>query len=198
MMSEKKQYNIADGLREVKLLEKRMLVVSREIRKYCSKKKGQPDAILKQADHVISLRQKYKALLDNWTGFKLAIQRANLETYIEYVSDSDIKRSIKMPLAEAILWKGIMGGHAGRRQMEKNLWNSFTTDTAEEQIRNIRVILEREGMSPGELAAANIVPELLGWEALEVQAEKEFILELEGRIDALIDAANVNTYLKFE
>lgn len=195
-MSEKKQYNIADGLREIKLLEKRMGVAAFEIRKYCSKKKGAEDEIKKQAEHVKSLRQKYKDLLKNWTGFKLAIQKANLKTFIEYVSDTDSKRNIKMSLAEAIMWKGVKGAHAGRKEMERTLWSSFTTQKAEEQIRNIRVILEREGMSPGELAAANIVPELLGWEQLEVQAEKEFIMELEGRIDALIDAANVNTYLK--
>lgn len=195
-MSETRQYNIADGLREIKLLEKRMDVTAFQIKKYCSKKRGQPDEVKKQAEHVESLRQKFKDLLKNWTVFKLAIQKANLKTYIEFVSDSEGAKRIKMSLAEAILWKGVRGGHAGRKEMEKLLWRSFTTDTAEEQIGRVRVVLEREGVSPAEMAAANIVPELLGWEQLEVQAEKEFIMELEGRIDALIDAANVNTYLK--
>jgi hypothetical protein len=181
-MSESHEINIADGLKEQKVLAKKMTVTARNLRRYSSKKKGQPDLIEKQKEYVRSERQKYEDLLKNWTAIKLAIQRANLDTYIEY-------KEIKMNLAEAIIWK------QGRKETESLLWNSFTSEAADEQIGQAKMVAEKLGLTEAQMVEVNIVPELY-YDEREIQSKKESLLEFEGRVDALIDAANIRTVLK--
>lgn len=185
----KRKLNIADGLRRITAIERKFPVVAREISKYCSKKKGQPDVITGQTKHVQGLVQKYNGLMDEWSKIKLAVQTANLETPIEY-------KGRKMSLAEAILWKGVRNARPGRKEFERNLWNSFTTDVADREIGRMRDYFEQQGGTKEEMEAANLVPELLGWDEIKVQEEKEFIMDFELELDAIIDRANIVTLLK--
>ncbi len=182
-MGEVQEMNIADGLKELKVLAKKMVVTAHNIRNYSSKKKGQPDLIEKQKEFVKSERQKYEDILRNWTAIKLAIQRANLDTYIEY-------KDIKMSLAEAIIWK------QGRKDMERSLWDSFTSETADSQIGQAKMVADKLGLTEAQMVEINMVPELY-YDEREIQTKRETLLEFEGRIDALIDAANIRTALKF-
>jgi len=181
-MSQLQELNIADGLKELKVLAKKMVVTAQNIRNYSSKKKGQPDLIEKQQEFVRSERQKYEDLLRNWTAIKLSIQRANLDTNIEY-------KEIRMTLAEAIIWK------QGKKDMEYTLWNSFTSQAADTQIGQAKMVAEKLGLTEAQMVEVNIVPELY-YDEREIQAKKEILLEFQGRVDALIDAANIRTVLK--
>jgi hypothetical protein len=189
-----RQLSIADGLRKIKAIEKKLPVVAREITKYCSKKKGSADVIPEQKKHVESLIQKYKDLAKEWNNIKLAIQSANLETNIKY-------KGREMSLAEAILWKGVVNrreGYArgGAKEFERNLLNAFNTSVADADIGQMRSLLERAGTPQADIEKANFVPERVGWDEIEVQEAKEFLMDLEAELDAIIDQANVNTMLK--
>ncbi len=94
-----------------------------------------------------------------------------------------------MNLAEAIIWK------QGRKEMESLLWNSFTSEAADEQIGQAKMVAEKLGLTEAQMVEVNIVPELY-YDEREIQSKKESLLEFEGRVDALIDAANIRTVLK--
>lgn len=187
--------NIADGLRRTAAIEKKLPVIAREITKYCSKKKAAPDVIPAQKKHVQSLIQQYRDLMKEWTNIKMAIQRANLETTISY-------KALTLTLAEAILWKGVVNrkegrSKGGRKEFEKMLLSSFTTETADAELGRLREMLEKSGKATQEdIAAANLIPELIGWDAVDVQEQKQFLMDLELELDAIIDRANITTILK--
>lgn len=186
--------NIADGLRRTAAIEKKLPIISREITKYCSKKKNASDAIPNQKKHVQSLVQQYKDLMSEWAKIKLAIQRANLETTISY-------KDRTMSLAEAILWKGVINrreGYAkgGSKEFERGLLNAFTTEVADADIGRLRDIFSKSGATQAQIEGADLVPELIGWDAVKVQEAKQFLMDLELELDAIIDRANVTTLLK--
>lgn len=192
-MSEERQLNIADGLRRITAIEKKTLPqVAEQIRLYSSKKTGENDVIDDQSKHVDSLKQKYNDLLTERTKIKMAIMKANLRTSIV------TKTGRKMSLAEAIDWKGVRGTLiGGKKELERMYWNSFSTRTAETSIGRVRAILANQpDMTEEKLDGFQLTVERIGWDAVEVQNEKEVISELEEEIDALINRANIETILK--
>ncbi len=188
-MAEEQKLTIYYGLRRITSIEKKLPAIASDIRKYASKKKDSDDVIKDQAKHVQSLQQKYLDLLKERTKIRLAIKIANLKTFITY-------KGRKMCLDEAIDWKGLRHIKGGGKEFERMLWNSFTTATADAEIGRIRVMLENAGAKAEEITASKFVPELLGWDALEVAEKKELLGEMEEEIDALITQANIETVLK--
>jgi hypothetical protein len=187
-MSERK-LTIYYGLRRITSINKKFPVIASEIRKYSSKKKGSEDVVKDQAKHVQSLKQKYLDLLDERGNILSAIKRANSETFITF-------KGRKMSLEEAIDWKGIKHVNEGVKGLERMLWNSFTTETADRETREVRTSLEKAGASAEEIIASKFVPELMGWDALDIQEKNETLGEMEEEIDALITQANIETVLK--
>jgi len=180
-MSEDRQLTIAEGLKELKLIDKKLRVRYDNIRQYSSKMKGAPDSIEKQDEYVKERRQSAEDLLKNYSAIKMAIQKANLEASFEFKGKT-------YTLAEAILWKHYLSEHYNA------LYGAFTAMTARGQIEGERA--HRAGLSEDELVKIGMVPHLF-YDEREIQERKEELLELTAYIDALIDKTNHSYILKF-
>lgn len=173
---------IAEGLKELKridsLLEQRNVIIAR----YCSKKKNSRDEIEKQQEYVKEQTQSAIDLLKRYSKIKLVIQQANLSASFAF----DDKQ---YSLAEAILYKQYLHEHF------LQLWNSFTTTTAQAQLMNI---MQRQGflnLTAEQLEKIDMVPELY-YDEKFVQKQKEDLIALKLNMDSLIDKTNHATTIE--
>lgn len=179
-MSENKQLTIAEGLKELKLINEKVAVRRNHIRLYSSKMEGAPDAIEKQDAYMKERRQSAEDLLTRYSAIKMAMQKANLEASFEFKGKT-------YTLAEAILWKHVL------KEQYEALYGSFTNMTARTQIQEERAA--RANLPEADLIKLGLVPHLF-YDEKEIQERKEEVLELTAYIDALIDKTNHSYTLK--
>jgi len=172
---------VAEALTELKRISKLSEKRNENIARYSSKKRGGLDEISNQRKWIAAQHQSAKDLIERWTKIKLAMNAANLETIIEFEGS-------KFSVAEAILFKQHL------HRMKNNLLNSFKPDTALTQIRTHMGNIGRLDLTPEQLAAINMVPELMYDEAEMIKA-KENLFNLHSFIDALIEKSNHNTVI---
>lgn len=177
----KTEMTVAEALTELKRIAKLFNKRVQNITRYSSKKKGEPDEVEGQRDWIAAQFQSAKDLIERWTKVKLAMNKSNLETIIDFEGD-------QFSVAEAILFKQHL------HEMKNNLLNSFTPETGQSQIRAYLSNVGRLGLSEEEMASINMVPELMYNEAKMIKA-KEDLLNLYSFIDALIEKSNHNTVI---
>jgi len=177
----KTEMTVAEALTELKRIAKLSARRNRNIARYSSKKKGDPDEVEGQKAWIAAQYQSAKDLIERWTKIKLAINDSNLETIIEFEGK-------KFSVAEAILFKQQL------YEMKNNLLNSFTPKTGQDQIRTHLGAIGRLDLTKEEMTAINMVPELMYNEAEMIKA-KEDLLNLYSFIDALIEKSNHNTVI---
>jgi len=184
-MSKENQMTIADALTELKRLKKLHTKRCRDIRRYSSKKRGNPDEIEGQRAWVDSQFQSAKDIEERYKRIKLLINESNLETKIEFEQDV-------FTVAEAILFKQMF------YEMREDLLNSFTPDTGAKQVNDyIHTKTTGRGMMDldnDEREAINLVPELF-YEEATILKLKDDNLNLYSFIDALIEKSNHNTVI---
>lgn len=171
-MTDTKTVTVAEGLRELKLINDLLYQRSRNITRYCSKHKGSKDEIEKQQEYVEKQAQSAKDLITRYQDIKLAIMRVNLDTTFEF-------KGTTYSVAQAILYKQFL------KDMYNNLYSSFSAQNAERQLSSIRM----SGLSDEQLEKYELVPELY-YDERAVQKDKEDLLTLMSYLDALIDKAN--------
>lgn len=182
MSKDKKELTIAEGLKELKLIDKKLRVRYDHIRQYSSKMEGVADSIEKQDVYMKERRQSAEDLLKNYSAIKMAMQRANLEASFEFKGKT-------YTLAEAILWKHVL------KEQYEALYGAFTSMTARGQIQEERAA--RAGLPEADMVKLGLVPHLF-YDEKEIQERKEELLELTAYIDALIDKTNHLHILKLE
>lgn len=178
----KRELTLAEGLKELKIKLNKADMLFFEIRKYSSKMKDAPDIREKQQEHVRQLRQAAEDTLRDINNLKMAIQTANLEATFEFNGKT-------WTLAEAIYWKQTL------KKYYENLWDSFTTETADVQIRAWKHA-KAANLSQEDLATFNIVPHLF-YNEDEIKEKKYELLALVEYIDALIDKVNHSTLISY-
>lgn len=177
----KNSMTVAEALTELKRIVKLSTKRNQNIRRYSSKKRGEMDEVTGQKKWIAAQYQSAKDLIERWTKIKLALNDSNLQTVIEFEGS-------KFSVAEAILFKQQL------YEMKNKLLNSFTPDTGLDQIRNYMGNIGRLDLDEEQMAAINMVPELMYDEAEMIKA-KEDLLNLYSFIDALIEKSNHNTVI---
>ena len=177
----KTKMTVAEALTELKRIDKLHARRCKNIARYSSKKRGELDEVGDQKEWIAEQYQSAKDLIERWTKIKLAMNASNLETIIEFEGK-------KFSVAEAILFKQQL------HEMKNDLLNSFTPETGFNQIRSYMGNIGRLDLSEEELAAINMVPELMYDEAEMIKA-REDLLNLYSFIDALIESSNHNTVI---
>ncbi len=177
----KNSMTVAEALTELKRINKLSAKRCQNIRRYSSKKRGELDEVEGQKKWIAAQYQSAKDLIKRWTKIKLAINASNLKTIIEFEGS-------KFSVAEAILFKQQL------YEMKNDLLNSFTPETGLNQIHTHLGNIGRLDLNEEQMAAINLVPELMYNEA-EMIKEKEDLLNLYSFIDALIEKSNHNTVI---
>lgn len=164
---------IAEGLAELKriakLLPKKFAIIS----KYSSKMQANPDTIKNQEQYVAEQKQSILDLLERYKRIKLAIEQANLNNYFEF-------NGKKYSVREALLYKHYLFA------LYERLYDSFNDNEAKKQISEMRI---SSSISAEQLIKMNMVPKLY-YDERQLQKEKEELLLLMSKIDALIDMVN--------
>ena len=177
----KTEMTVAEALTELKRIVKLSVKRNQNIARYSSKKKGDSDEIEGQKKWIAAQYQSAKDLIERWTKIKLALNESNIQTIIEFEGK-------KFSVAEAILFKQQL------YEMKSNLLISFTPNTGLNQILINLGNIGRLELNEKELAAINLVPELMYDEAEMIKA-KDDLLNLYSFIDALIEKSNHNTVI---
>ena len=177
----KNSMTVAEALTELKRIVKLSIKRNQNILRYSSKKRGELDEVEGQKKWIVAQYQSAKDLIELWTKSNLTMNDSNLRTTIEFEGE-------KFSVAEAILFKQQL------YEMKNDLLNSFKPDTGLNQIRTYMGNIGRLDLTEEELAAANLVPELMYDEAEMIKA-KEDLLNLYSFIDALIEKSNHNTVI---
>ncbi len=175
----KNNMTVADALTELKRIVKLSAKRNQNIARYSSKKRGELDEIEGQKNWIKKQHQSADDLIRRWADIKLALNESNLRTFIEFEGK-------RFSVAEAILFKQQL------YEMKNDLLNSFTPNTGLDQIRVHMGNIGRLDLNEEQLAAINLVPELMYDEAELIKA-KEDLLNLYSFVDALIEKSNHNT-----
>jgi len=188
-MSEQDRMTVAEGLTELKRIAKVLPLRYRNIQQFCSKRAGSKDEIENQQDYVKKQRQSAEDLIARWQAIKVAIAKSNLETTITW-------KDTTMTVHEAILWKSVPGRGRSIQSMLTGLYNSFNTQNAELQINEYASIsgLSRVNISDEQRQKLDLTP-VRYYDEREIQKKLEELLELESKLDALIDASNHQTFI---
>lgn len=177
----KNSMTVAEALTELKRIVKLSAKRNQNIRRYSSKKRGELDEVESQKKWIAAQYQSAKDLIKRWTKIKLAMNDSNLQTIIEFEGE-------KFSVAEALLFKQQL------YEMNNNLLNSFTPETGLNQIRIHLDNIGRLNLNEEQMAAINMVPELMYDEAKMIK-EKEDLLNIYSFIEALIEKSNHNTVI---
>jgi len=183
-MSTENSMTIADGLNELKRIEKVVLKKQANISRYCSKRRGQKDEIDEQKKFVKETGQSVRDLLQRHKTIKLAINRSNLDTMVHFEGKD-------LSIAEAILFKQ-------KYYVLTNAYhNSFHHNNGRNQIQNfVNTLGIRSGsVIDAELAEKfDLVPELY-YDEKSLIKSKEDHLSLYSYIDTLIEKSNHKTFI---
>ena len=182
-MSKENKLTIADALTELKRIKKVLGKRHQNIKRYSSKRCGGKDEIENQKKFIDSEFQSAKDLITRYTDIKLAINKSNLETILEFEEKT-------FSVAEAILFKQQF------YEMKNELYDSFSPQTGIIQVNQHVKALGGIGghASEEEMEKLNLVPELL-YDEKEIIKLKEDNLNLYAFIDALIEKSNHNTFI---
>ena len=174
---------IADALTELKRINKLLPTRYANIRRYSSKRRGTKDEVDGQAKFIKEERQSAEDLINRYKSIKLAINKSNLETDIEFEKDV-------YSVAEAILYKQQF------YEMHTALINSFTADNGNRQVNEYVRFLGGVGtMSEEDREKIDLVPELL-YSEKEIIRLREYYLNLYSFVDALIEKSNHATTIE--
>ena len=175
------EITIADGLTElkriVKLIEKRR----ENIFRYASKRRGSKDEIDNQRDFIKSEFDSCKDLITRYADIKLAINKSNLFTQLEFMDK-------QFTVAEAILFKQQF------YEMKKGLYDVFSPNTGNRQVDHYINALRVGSLDQDQLEKLDLVPELL-YDEKKMISLKEENLNLYSYVDALIEKSNHNTVI---
>jgi hypothetical protein len=183
-MTEEK-ISISEALAEIKRINKLLPSKYATIERYASKKQNSRDEIVGQKAYVAEQRQSVEDLLKRMKNIKLAIAKANLETFFDF-------KGKRYSIAEALLYKS--KGFSLRGEYEK-MWMSFNNTNGVRQLMEFRGsrALEQQ-FSAEELAKIDMIPELY-YSPPEIQKQKDDLLEFMSMIDAIIDRCNHQTII---
>jgi len=182
-MSEENRLTVADALSELKRIKKLLVNRNQNISRYCSKRRGGKDEIENQKKFIESEFQSAKDLITRYKNIKLAINKSNLETILEFGGKT-------FSVADAILFKQQF------YEMNKELLNAFMPNTGISQVNQYIQSLGGIGhqFTEEQMQKLDLVPELLYDEKVILKA-KEDDLNLYSFVDALIEKSNHNTYI---
>jgi len=177
------QMSIAEGLNELKRINSTLELRYQNIRDYCSKRHNSKDKIEHQAEFVKSEEKSARDLLDRYTRIKMAINKSNLTTILQY-------KTYNLSVAEAILFKNYIA------EQENKLLEQFTDRIAKQEIDDHRYALSvtSQKLDSAQLMALDLVPELY-YEPKRILMEREKIIDFLGKVDFLIDASNHKTMI---
>ena len=182
-MSEENHLTIADALTELKRIKKLLEQRNQNILRYSSKRRGGKDELENQKKFIDSEFQSAKDLIKRYQDIKLAINKSNLETLVEFEGQ-------KLTVANAILFKQQF------YEMYKNLLNSFNPNTGIQQVNQYVQSLGGIGrqFTTEQMEKLDLVPELL-YDEKQIIKLKENDLNLYSFVDALIEKSNHNTFI---
>ena len=171
------EMTIADALTELKRIKKLLETKHTNIRRYASKRRGGKDEIENQKDFIGQEKQSCVDLINRYKDIKLAINRSNLTTQLEFGGE-------KFSVAYAILFKQQF--HA----MFKELYSCFTPNRGEQLVRSyMQTIGNLGGLQQEQLEKLDMIPELM-YSETEIIKLKEGNLNLYSVVDALIEKSN--------
>ena len=183
-MSTGNKMTIADGLAEIRRLDKRITSALPVINKHASKWKAGPDLVPKQKEHVSSLIQSVKDMLERKRKIKIAIARSNLDVEVEYGGRV-------MSIHEALLFKGVHRQNNGEYHTLNSLYEQLNTNIADNQIYTIA----NRGIGDDMKELMNLVPAVF-YDEKKVQEWKDDNLDLFSIVDALVDKSNHKTFIE--
>ena len=169
--------SVAEGMQELKRIDKLLNTKYGLIARYASKKKGDPDEVVNQKDYIKEQEQSARDLLERYKRIKLAIQLSNLTNTFEFNGKS-------YSIAEAILYKQYL------QEKFSGLLNAFNDARAQLRLSEFgRYISAMKDQTAESLAQMNLVPELF-YDAKKVQAERESLADFMAKMNVLIDKNN--------
>jgi len=182
-MSAENTMTIADGLNELKRIEKVVLKKQATISRYCSKRKGEKDEVENQKKFVKETAQSARDLLTRHGTIKLAINKSNLETMVHFEGKD-------MSVAELILYKQKYHG------LRVAYLNAFHANNGRNQVQNFATTLGMRGsMSEEQAIKFDLVPELY-YDEKQLIKDKEEALNLYAYTDSLIEKSNHKTFIE--
>ena len=180
-MSIENNMTIADALTELKrikkLIDKRVQIITR----YSSKRRGGKDEVENQRRFIDSESQSVKDLITRYKDIKLAINKSNIETILNFEGK-------QFSVAEAILFKQQF------YKMNETLYNAFNPNTGNTQVNQYARIMGTVQLTEEQAEKLDLVPELL-YDEKQILKLKEDNLNLFSFADALIEKSNHNTYI---
>ena len=182
-MSLENKLTVADALTELKRIKKLLDKRIQNISRYASKRRGGKDEIDNQKKYIDSETQSAKDLITRYKDIKLAINKSNLETMLDFEGK-------QFSVAEAILFKQQL------YEMNNKLYNAFTPNTGVNLVNQyIRTLGGIGGQFTEEqMEKLDLVPELL-YDEKKLLKLKEDNLSLYSFVDALIEKSNHNTFI---
>lgn len=173
---------ISDALSELGTIVKKLESNNAEVRKFSSKRKGQEDLIEKQRDYVKGLIQSSRDLLTRYVDLKIAVQRSNTETYIQYK-----ERSFRV--AEALILK------QGLFKLESDAIVAPSRWRGESEVQTyLRELGTRQVTE--DLINKLDIGVVVFYDELRQKQDAERLVELKQSIDRLIDKSNHNTFIE--
>lgn len=176
--------SVAEGMQELKRIDKLIDQRITNIRKYSSKRKGAPDEIKDQEKFVASEQQSAFDLLERYLRIKTSIQRVNLDNFIEF----DGK---KYSIADLIIYKKYL---AAKKESVLDAFSTMIGDIQlqrmSEMVRSIMMEANRAGNDPKQALDANNLVVQKYYDETKILKEKEHIAELLSRMNVLIDKNN--------
>jgi len=176
------EMTIADALTELKRIKKLLDKRYANIGRYSSKRRGAKDEVENQKKYIDEQFQSANDLIERYKDIKLAINKSNLETMLEFEGKT-------FSVAEGILFKQQF------YEMKNGLYNSFTPNVGTHQVNlYIRSIGGVGSLTQEQLEKLDLIPELL-YDEKRMQGFKEGNLNLYSFMDALIEKSNHNTQI---
>ncbi|KKN86589.1 hypothetical protein LCGC14_0267650 [marine sediment metagenome] len=183
--TETNQMTVADGLTELKRIDKLLSQRQQEIVRYASKKKGSKDEIENQRDFVKDKFKSAQDLIKRYNDVKIAIQQSNIKTTIHFENKN-------YTIAEGLLLK------QGLFDRYDSLFACLNNHNGAQQVAVAQQELNMRGKLPEEAAEKfEMIPELL-FNEVENMARKEELLNLRSYIDALIEKSNHHSFIEIK
>lgn len=183
--TETNQMTVADGLTELKRIDKLLSQRYQEITRYASKKTGSKDEIDNQRRWVSDRFKSAEDLLKRYANIKVAIQQSNINTTVHF-------EGATYTIAQGLLLK------QGLFDRYQSLHASLNNHNGAQQVAEAQRELNMRGNLPAEAAEKfEMVPELL-FNEVDNMGRKEHLLNLRSYLDALIEKSNHHSFITLE
>lgn len=182
------EITVAEALTELKRIVKLIPHRLHEIELYASKRKGSKDTIEGQKTYFEGRVQSARDLVKRYYTIKVAIAQSNLKTMITWKDHT-------MTVHEAILYKTNSRRDTSTATWLRSILNVMNDNTADGQILEFADNIARLNlMTEEQKEKMDLIPERY-YDPKKVEEERDAILELESRLDALIDGSNHKTII---